>query len=330
MNLHENKDLFEAAISAASKSVEDGGIGIHAIFIEKDYWICRALSQLVDGDTSGRIVFKGGTSLTKAYGIGYRFSEDIDIAVLDVESLSGNQLKALIRKTAHLMTQGLDEVQKPSTSKGSHYYKAYYKYPQVVGGTVGAVSSGELLVEINSFANPYPYQKCRIESFLTAFLRQRNRDDLIEVYNMQPFELNVLDKMRTLTEKLVSLIRCSLANDYLTEMSAKIRHFYDLTHLCNDAECYDYIQSEHFCNDFTALLAHDRQLFDRPAGWRDSPISASPLFVDVHSVWQKLQPVYMRELPQLAYKSVPTPEYVEHTMEKLIARISEIVDRCLF
>ena len=49
MNLHENKDLFEAAISAASKSVEDGGIGIHAIFIEKDYWICRALSQLVDG-----------------------------------------------------------------------------------------------------------------------------------------------------------------------------------------------------------------------------------------------------------------------------------------
>ena len=109
-------------------------------------------------------------------------------------------------------------------------------------------------------------------------------------------------------------------------MSAKIRHFYDLTHLCNDAECYDYIQSEHFCNDFTALLAHDRQLFDRPAGWRDSPISASPLFVDVHSVWQKLQPVYMRELPQLAYKSVPTPEYVEHTMEKLLARISEIVE----
>ena len=41
MNLHENKQLFEDAILAASQSREDGGLGIKQVFLEKDYWITR-------------------------------------------------------------------------------------------------------------------------------------------------------------------------------------------------------------------------------------------------------------------------------------------------
>lgn len=46
MRLHENWELFSAALQAASQPLEEGGLGIKSIFIEKDYWICRFLSLM--------------------------------------------------------------------------------------------------------------------------------------------------------------------------------------------------------------------------------------------------------------------------------------------
>ena len=217
MRLHENAELFADAIQAASRPKEDGGLGIKSIFIEKDYWICRSLALMAKNDIEERTIFKGGTSLTKAYGIGHRFSEDIDVAIADAWALKGNQLKNLIKRTSKAMTEGLQEVVLPGlTSKGSHYHKAYYAYPHAISDTqAGAIKSGQLLIEINSFANPYPYQKCQLQSFLTDFLQMTGNNALINEYQMHPFEVNVLDKRRTMTEKLVSLLRCSLANDYI-------------------------------------------------------------------------------------------------------------------
>ena len=118
MRLHENWELFSDALQAASQPEEDGGLGIKSIFIEKDYWICRSLSLMAANDKDNRAIFKGGTSLTKAYGIGCRFSEDIDIAISEAWTLSGNQLKMLIKRTAKSMTKGLQEMDMPGfTSK---------------------------------------------------------------------------------------------------------------------------------------------------------------------------------------------------------------------
>ena len=50
MRLHENWELFSDALQAASQPVEDGGLGIKSIFIEKDYWICRSLSLMAAND----------------------------------------------------------------------------------------------------------------------------------------------------------------------------------------------------------------------------------------------------------------------------------------
>ena len=54
----------------------------------------------------------------------------------------------------------------------------------------------------------------------TEFLQATGNNRMIEEYGMQPFEVNVLDRRRTLTEKLVSLIRCSLANLYMPQLTA--------------------------------------------------------------------------------------------------------------
>lgn len=52
------------------------------VIIEKDFWVCWTLRRLTRSeDLAGHITFKGGTSLSKAYGIIQRFSEDIDLTI---------------------------------------------------------------------------------------------------------------------------------------------------------------------------------------------------------------------------------------------------------
>ncbi len=47
--------------------------------IEKDFWVCWMLQRLFQSPLRESIIFKGGTSLSKVYGIIKRFSEDIDL-----------------------------------------------------------------------------------------------------------------------------------------------------------------------------------------------------------------------------------------------------------
>jgi hypothetical protein len=56
--------------------------GLPEAIIEKDFWVCWVLKQLFSIDAlSGRLLFKGGTSLSKIFHAINRFSEDIDLAV---------------------------------------------------------------------------------------------------------------------------------------------------------------------------------------------------------------------------------------------------------
>ncbi|PCD02205.1 hypothetical protein COC42_12145 [Sphingomonas spermidinifaciens] len=48
--------------------------------VEKDFWVCWTLDALSNGLPDGpRLVFEGGTSLSKGFGLVRRFSEDIDV-----------------------------------------------------------------------------------------------------------------------------------------------------------------------------------------------------------------------------------------------------------
>jgi Nucleotidyl transferase AbiEii toxin, Type IV TA system len=56
--------------------------GLPEAIIEKDFWVCWVLKQLFSIEAlSGRLLFKGGTSLSKVFQAINRFSEDIDLAV---------------------------------------------------------------------------------------------------------------------------------------------------------------------------------------------------------------------------------------------------------
>src|SRR6202167_39492 len=90
----ERRDLFVGAADRLRTNEQN---------IEKDFWVCWTLDALFNGLEAGgpRLLFKGGTSLSKAYGLISRFSEDIDITVFREDlgqPASIEQLEALSRK----------------------------------------------------------------------------------------------------------------------------------------------------------------------------------------------------------------------------------------
>lgn len=317
MKLHEDKVLFSQLLNFSANT-----LGIRPEFIEKDYWITRTLQRMAQNQSAEKVVFKGGTSLSKAYRLTNRFSEDIDIAVIEADSFSGNQLKMLIKRLAKDMASDLEERIIPDvTSKGSRFYKAIYLYPNLVGLPSPTINAGQLLIEINTYANPYPYIKHDISSFITDYLSVINRQDLIEQYELEPFSINVLDKRRTIVEKLVSLIRFSFEEDSLRAIASKIRHFYDLYYLVNDEECTKYIHSADFQKDLSELLIHDQQEFDKPTGWQTKTISNSPLVKDFPDLWENLRSTYQNELAPLAFSDIPNEKLIAESFIELLKRL---------
>ncbi|GHU56579.1 hypothetical protein FACS189411_07590 [Bacteroidia bacterium] len=315
MNLHENKDLFLSIVQDMAQKT-----AISEVYIEKDYWLTRALQRLSQNPNVEKVVFKGGTALSKAYRLTNRFSEDIDIAVIEASSFSGNQLKMLIKRLAKDMAADLEEkVVQGVTSKGSKFYKAIYLYPNLIGQeTKTAVKSGQLLIEINTFANPYPYQKQQIASFVSDYLLKLKRQDLIEKYQLLPFSVNVLDKRRTMLEKLVSLLRFSFAENPKSELAKKIRHFYDLYYLAHDEECVKYIQSTDFRKDLQELFAYDQQEFNEPSDWQTKMLRDSPLLTYFPDIWVSLRTTYQNELSNLAFAEIPDEKEIETTVQQII------------
>jgi Nucleotidyl transferase AbiEii toxin, Type IV TA system len=99
----ERLDLF---LSAANR------LGTPVGNVEKDFWVSWTLNSLYHRLPAGgpRLLFKGGTSLSKAHGLIRRFSEDIDITVfrddLD-QAVSIEDLQALSNKKRQARLDGI-------------------------------------------------------------------------------------------------------------------------------------------------------------------------------------------------------------------------------
>jgi len=310
MNLHEDIKLLSDTIRAAAQH-----LGISEIFVEMDYWITLLLDRLSESEYSEDTVFKGGTSLSKSYGLINRFSEDVDIAIINKENRSGNELKNVIRAVEKEMAAELTEIEVDGvTSKGSRFRKTVHEYESIDVKN----KNNRIIVEINSFANPFLYSACSISSMVYYFLQQTGKTHIIEQYNLKPFQVNVLNKEQTLLEKLVSLIRFSFAEDPVESMKEKIRHFYDLHYLMNDSDCVSFVNSEDFKKKFDDLLIHDREIFDDPSGWQDKEINESPLIDDFENIWNQIKSTYKTELLALAYVAIPDESVVAESFKELV------------
>ena len=153
------------------------------------------------------------------------------------------------------------------------------------------------------------------------FLTQSNNEKYIEQFNLEPFEVNVLNKEQTLMEKTVSLIRVSFESNPAESIAKKIRHFYDLYFLMNDAECIEFVKSNKFKNEFEKILKHDKEMFDEPIGWKNKSLKESPLINDFENVWKQVKETYKTELSVLAYTPIPDEKKVAGRFKELMKRL---------
>ena len=313
MTLHNDIKFFSDTIRATSQY-----LNINPVFVEKDYWITLVLNRLERSRYVRSTVFKGGTSLSKGYHLISRFSEDVDIAIINKNESSGNKIKTIIRTVEKEMTDELNEIiMEGVTSKGSRYRKSVFEYTSINPKN----KNNKLIVEVNSFANTYPFELLTINSMVFDFLFQTNNENYIKQYSLQPFQLNVLKKEQTLMEKLVSLIRFSYEENVIESISKKIRHFYDLYFLMTDIECNNFTNSSRFKKEFNKIFDHDKALFDEPSGWQQKTLDESPLIADFENIWMLLKDVYITELSALAYSSIPDEKKIAECFIGLINQI---------
>lgn len=74
-------------LEALNQAADTSGRPPH--LLEKDAWVVWALQHIFTGPHAEHLVFKGGTSLSKAFGVIRRFSEDVDLTY-DIRVIAGD------------------------------------------------------------------------------------------------------------------------------------------------------------------------------------------------------------------------------------------------
>lgn len=112
-------------------------IGIAANLAEKDFWACWTLKQLfsVPG-LCENLIFKGGTTLSKVYGIINRFSEDYDLAMLTASDFC---------KTA---LDDLSLLERVVEHKIMYFRCGWASYPTAKPGTFKVIPSDTIMSEL--------------------------------------------------------------------------------------------------------------------------------------------------------------------------------------
>ncbi len=84
-------EFFELSVDerleALAQAADASGRPPH--LLEKDIWVVWSLRHLFTAPYASHLVFKGGTSLSKAYGVIERFSEDVDLTY-DIRAIAGD------------------------------------------------------------------------------------------------------------------------------------------------------------------------------------------------------------------------------------------------
>lgn len=321
MKLHNYKEAFEGAIVATAEH-----LGISEIYIEKDYWVTYALKQIFTDKNAKEIaVFKGGTSLSKCYGIIERFSEDIDLVVIQDEEETGNALKKKLKTVTEAVTEPLQYVpEHPLENKMGKIRKLVYEYEKVgVKGSYGQVRD-QIVLEVSSLGNSHPSQKVKIQTMIVKFIAATNNIDLIRFYELEPFDVTALSIERTFCEKIISLVRFSYTEHPLEDLSNKIRHTYDLHQLLKEKSIKSFLDSTDFEKMLVQVGKDDDKAIPNDKEWLSKHPSDSLFFNDTENVLEKLSKTYNGSFKELLTGELPDEKSVLESLLKIGSRLKEI------
>jgi len=256
--------------------------------IEKDWWVVQTLRLIFEMDCADSLVFKGGTSLSKAWGLIERFSEDIDLALdrkfLRFEGeLNNQQIKKLRKASFKYITEefyptlkakfedsGLSdlEIKIAETTESDQDPRIIEIYYPSVFDKLGYIRP-KVIVEVGSRSLREPFSVRSFNSYVgehypdTAFA-----DSLINIPTVNP-ERTFLEKVFLLHEEFQKPLD-KIRVDRLT------RHLYDLEKLMD--------------TEFAQKALTDSKLYQDIVAHRKLYTSIRGVDYDNHSP-QKINPV---------------------------------------
>ena len=301
---------FYASLDAAAE-----GLGFSAAIVEKDYWVTQAL-RILARDFPDDFIFKGGTSLSKGYGLIQRFSEDVDILIIKRET------KGVTHTLMKQMASAVEEVLGGpavvvSSETGVHRdVRVQYLTARKITGGIAA----DVRLEAGIRGGRQPCEQLLIGCLLADALDQAGVST-VDFEDLQPFHVEVLHLARTLMEKL-GLVHSKLGtNPSEHEASTHARHYYDIYKLLGDDRALAVLRDRAEFSRILASMAETNQWFGggeiRPSsGWATSPAfdTAAPAF-------RRLQGAYNSAMAEL-YLGPDNPP----SIDMIYARVTELAD----
>lgn len=223
------KNIIEIVATKIKRSVE---------MVEKDTIQSMFLFELSKSNLP--YVFKGGTSLSKAYKLIARFSEDIDLSMS--RKLSDNEKRAVKKEIIEVASKLGLVLNNINDIKSRYDYNKYvFKYNSIFDDEF------EIIIETNFYQNVYPTNKVKIHSFVGDFCVD-NSIILPVQYAAQEFEFNVQTLERTFVDKIFAVCDYKIQN----MLERDSRHLYDI------AKIYPLIKFDDSLMELIKLVRNDR------------------------------------------------------------------------
>lgn len=301
--------------------------------IEKDIWVTGVLQAIYTLPYADKLVFKGGSSLSKIWNLILRFSEDIDLAidrsVFDLEGdLTKKQLKKL-RKASSLFVKDVFAVDLQNTihAKGLADYctitadpdgegdatypeprKVHIAYESVYGNTGPDYLQAEVLLEIGARSLFEPTAKAKVKSLVSKNSTIDTTFVDVDIISAVP-EKTFLEKVFLLHE-LFTTDGCRTAN-------RKSRHLYDLMKMMDEPFAKDAVHD----NELWNTIHHHREVF--------TSIKDVDYTPDIRKRIVLLPPEEVLKVWQEDYKAMQESMIYgeQFTFEQLLAKIQELQTR---
>lgn len=319
MILHNDKEVFHDAIVKTSEM-----FSIREIYIEKDYWVTYALKTVFGSPIGKECVFKGGTALSKCFNLIDRFSEDIDLVILNKPEDTGGQLKKKLKAVSEVIGSVLKEIDVDGiTNKKGQVRKIAYEYDRICRGEFGQIRD-KIILESSIFGFYEPSSDEFVSSFIADMIKESGLDYLLDKYEMYPFKVRVLSKLRTFCEKIMSLVKFSHTENAYEDLSNKIRHFYDLHNMLNDEEVLTFLEGDDFDDMLIRVGKDDKDKYKNNAEWIDIHPSESIVFSDVEDCWGKISGSYKTSFSEMVYGELPQEKIIIESLKKISTRINRV------
>ncbi len=322
MKLHSDREAFKEIISLAANKY-----GYEQSHVEKDYWISRILRDISLSEFKDSTYFKGGTSLSKAFGLINRFSEDLDLFVFTGDTGSSRQAEKTLNKrlSAYITDLYSDLYEEESSVLGGNYRRLCFSYDNVFD-SVGLKEHLEVEIKSCDLTDKskmfYPTEIRKVQPIVTDYLESIGRRDLITAYELDGFEMKCIKPQKTICDKISRLVKLSYGDDPIQQLAKYIRDIYDLTVICGDEQYREFINSEDF---LTAMLLVTIEDGLHKNSRSHLSLAEAKIFKDAGTLMSQseIKRAYTIDLEKLMFDKTKLPpmEEVVETLKLLHARL---------